>query len=333
MTKGAHRRLPAKSSSQRVQNWKAAALQILENIVRQCVAPQYSTKGLLWRWQELPGPWITALHPEPYYHPILCVFQVLKRAKDSTESKVWVACCLRGTGRSYVQPKWGHQNLCKKQGCQPILRKHPGRDLSLPPDLMRLFLRRKEKQINMNTFLGIVLGLGGCQNFVYVFCGGHSIWGRKAHKQNPHKIPGQSSENVVYVFFLRLVFHSQISEEENPHRKNSTQKIKIIRASLFWTASAGFLTHVNGKQAEVREKYSEKFVRTRCSFWCFWASGAKRWNVAIPPSKRNTAKCFALSCRLYAELATNLRFETATLFGDCVLVGRLLVGHLLLDLR
>ena len=67
----------------------------------------------------------------------------------------------------------------------------------------------KHKQI-----CGIVAGLGGCQNFVYVlFLGGcHSLWGRIEHINKvppPKKILGQSHEKFVYVFFLYVFFRSQ----------------------------------------------------------------------------------------------------------------------------
>ena len=54
---------------------------------------------------------------------------------------------------------------------------------------------------------GIVPGLGGCQNFVYVFFSGHSLWGRKTHKQSPPKNNlGESHDIFVYVFFLYVFF-------------------------------------------------------------------------------------------------------------------------------
>ena len=37
----------------------------------------------------------------------------------------------------------------------------------------------KEKTCKHKQICGIVPGLGGCQDFVYVFFWGHSLWGRK----------------------------------------------------------------------------------------------------------------------------------------------------------
>ena len=54
----------------------------------------------------------------------------------------------------------------------------------------------KHKQI-----WGILPGLGGCPKFVYVFWG-HSIWGEKHTSKIPPKVPGQSREKFVYVFFF-----------------------------------------------------------------------------------------------------------------------------------
>ena len=67
----------------------------------------------------------------------------------------------------------------------------------------------KEKTHKHKQICGIVLGLGGWQNFVYVFFRSFLNYeGEKTHKQNPPKIPGQSRENSVYVFSL-YVFFSQ----------------------------------------------------------------------------------------------------------------------------
>ena len=54
----------------------------------------------------------------------------------------------------------------------------------------------KHKQI-----CGSVPGLGGCQNFVYVFFRVIPYGGGKKHIGKA-KIAGQSRENFVYVFFL-----------------------------------------------------------------------------------------------------------------------------------
>ena len=56
----------------------------------------------------------------------------------------------------------------------------------------------KKKHININKFAG----LGGCQKFVYVFFCGHSLWGRKTHKQNSPKNPG----TIPWTFCLRVLF-------------------------------------------------------------------------------------------------------------------------------
>ena len=48
---------------------------------------------------------------------------------------------------------------------------------------------------------GIVPGMGGWQKFVYVFFSGHSLWGRKTHKQNP---PPKSRDNPVKILFMHF---------------------------------------------------------------------------------------------------------------------------------
>ena len=48
----------------------------------------------------------------------------------------------------------------------------------------------KKKHININKFAGLSRDSGGCQKFVYAFFSGHSLWGRKTHKQNSPQNPG-----------------------------------------------------------------------------------------------------------------------------------------------
>ena len=74
------------------------------------------------------------------------------------------------------------------------------------------FLSGKEKHININKFAGLSRDWVGCQNFVYVFLSGHSLWDRNnTHKQTPpFKIPGQSREFFVYVFFSLCVFSVKV---------------------------------------------------------------------------------------------------------------------------
>ena len=57
---------------------------------------------------------------------------------------------------------------------------------------------------------GIVPGLGGCQKVVYIFFRVIPYGGEKHINKIPPKIPGQSRENVVYVFCsLCVSFRSQ----------------------------------------------------------------------------------------------------------------------------
>ena len=52
----------------------------------------------------------------------------------------------------------------------------------------------KNKNININKFAGLFLDwVGGKMLFIcflFVFFSGHSLWGRKTHKQDPQKKPG-----------------------------------------------------------------------------------------------------------------------------------------------
>ena len=67
-----------------------------------------------------------------------------------------------------------------------------------------LYISGKEKTHKHKHICGLVPGLGGCQKFVYVFFQviPYGAEKKKKHKQNPPKIPGQSREIFVYVFFL-----------------------------------------------------------------------------------------------------------------------------------
>ena len=66
-----------------------------------------------------------------------------------------------------------------------------------------MFLQGKKKTHKHKQICGIVPGLGGCQNFVYVFFSGHSLWGRKKHI---NKIPTKSRDNPVKILFTCFFF-------------------------------------------------------------------------------------------------------------------------------
>ena len=75
------------------------------------------------------------------------------------------------------------------------------------------FFHVKKKHININKFAGLSRGLGGCQNFVYVFFFSFLMGEKKHINKIPPKIPGQSRENFAYVFFSLCVFlRSQMTE-------------------------------------------------------------------------------------------------------------------------
>ena len=63
----------------------------------------------------------------------------------------------------------------------------------------------KEKHININKSGGLFPGLGGWQNFVYVVLGGHSLLGRKTHKQNLQN-PGTIPRKTCLCVFVCLFF-------------------------------------------------------------------------------------------------------------------------------
>ena len=73
----------------------------------------------------------------------------------------------------------------------------------------------KEKTYKHKQICGIVPGLGGCQKFVYVFFSGHSLWGEKHVNRIPPKIPGQSRDNFVCVFFSLCVSFSLLILRQN----------------------------------------------------------------------------------------------------------------------
>ena len=97
---------------------------------------------------------------------------------------------------------------------------------SLPPEL-NLVVRRwvlnsvlKHLRLHLvcvciqkHGVLNLRRRVGWVPKFCLCVFGGHSLWGRKTHKQNPPKIPGQSCENFVYVFFS-LFFRSPFNEKK-----------------------------------------------------------------------------------------------------------------------
>ena len=64
----------------------------------------------------------------------------------------------------------------------------------------------KKKTHKHKQMCGIVPGLDGWQNFVYVFFRVIPYGGEKHINKIPPKIPGQSREKLVYVFFLYVFF-------------------------------------------------------------------------------------------------------------------------------
>ena len=93
----------------------------------------------------------------------------------------------------------------------------------LPGPLLRNRSRpisEKEKTHKLKQICGIVPGLGGCQKVVYVFLFGSFLMGEKKHiNKIPQKIPGQSRENFVYVFFSLCVLFAPYHQLP-PHQKN-----------------------------------------------------------------------------------------------------------------
>ena len=104
----------------------------------------------------------------------------------------------------------------------------PGILLAKPPKL------RKHKTHKHNKFAGLSRDWVGAQNlFMCFFCSGHSLWGRKAHKQNPpKKIRGQSRDNFVYVFYSFCVFFSQ-----NPKIREAPGTFNFLRYVMRATRS------------------------------------------------------------------------------------------------
>ena len=72
----------------------------------------------------------------------------------------------------------------------------------------------KEKHININNFAGLSWDWVGAKNLVYVFFFGSFLMEEKnTYTKSPQKhpkIPGQSREVFVYVFFLNVFFRSHI---------------------------------------------------------------------------------------------------------------------------
>ena len=71
-------------------------------------------------------------------------------------------------------------------------------------------LSGRERTHKHKQICRIVPGLGECQTFVYVFFSGHSLWGRKTHKQNPPLNSGTIPGKFCLCDFVFMCFFSQI---------------------------------------------------------------------------------------------------------------------------
>ena len=93
-----------------------------------------------------------------------------------------------------------------------------------------------EKTHKHKQICGIVPGLGGCQQFVYLLFSGHSLWGEKHIKKVPPTIPGKSRENFVYVLLSLCVFFAPKWSSLNIHPDLPLQaKIHSAERSALWT--------------------------------------------------------------------------------------------------
>ena len=65
----------------------------------------------------------------------------------------------------------------------------------------------KEKHMNFKKFAGLSRDWVGAKKLFMCFSSCHSLWGRNKHiNKIPPKMPGQSRENYVSVFFSLCVF-------------------------------------------------------------------------------------------------------------------------------
>ena len=80
----------------------------------------------------------------------------------------------------------------------------PGRFLKRP--ICTSNNQGKDKHININKFAGLSRDWAGGKILFMCFFRVIPYGGEKTHKQNSPKIPAQSRENIVYVFFSLCVF-------------------------------------------------------------------------------------------------------------------------------
>ena len=77
----------------------------------------------------------------------------------------------------------------------------------------KMFIRERKIHININKFAGLSRDWVGATILILcVFFSGHSLWGRKTHKQSP---PPKSRDNPVRIWFtcffsLCVFFRSQV---------------------------------------------------------------------------------------------------------------------------
>ena len=88
----------------------------------------------------------------------------------------------------------------------------------------------KEKHININKFAGLSRDWVGAKKLFMCFFGSFLMGEKKHINKIPQKIPGQSRENVVYVFLSLCVFFAPYIQADTPGVCNEMMESCVGRA-------------------------------------------------------------------------------------------------------
>ena len=149
----------------------------------------------------------------------------LGRSPESVPEPLFKGICIEFTS------KWGFRTPSPKV-CEPHF---------LWFGLPELLL--KHINININKVAGLSRDCVGAKNLFMCFFSGHSLGGRKKRiNKIPPKIPGQSRETFVYVFFFVCLLRPQHKHKETPWGSPA----KVLTLQIFMWAFFSWKTKEKG---------------------------------------------------------------------------------------
>ena len=155
----------------------------------------------------------------------------------------------------------------------------------------------KERTHKHKQICGIVPGLCGCQNLVYVFFGSFLMGEKKHINKIPPKIPAQSREEFVYVLFSFCVFFAPCSQYPP-----DTIRWTLFRLSGLSPAPQNFAEPSHSKKF-----VEDKFCRTTKVLQNF-GSQAQQWASISDPAVSSPNSVTFCSAGFSVSRAVQLHF-------------------------